>query len=150
MEYTYKSEAKPAMALSIGDKVGIVNGYVGVVTRSDGKEVWRGNNWSKKQRAVLESNRSLAGFRAHYAKTGRCWFDDEEAKRKAKIAWKNARNAITQTLFKALCQGVDARVAGDDLNDALATFGYLGGSERAAFEAGYEAAAILPDKPEAK
>jgi hypothetical protein len=147
LNYTYESKAEPSKALSFGSG-GIVDGYVGVIIRSDGKEVWRSNYYDRKQTAVLQSNRALPGFRQYLKEHGRCWFDAQQAKRQKLKDWKAAYNDVLAKIRTAAVRGVNARVIdGVDLDTGAARHGYLDGPEHAAFAAGYEISAALPPQP---
>jgi hypothetical protein len=147
--YTYASKADKAMALSMDPKVGIINGYAGVVIRSDGQEVWRSGVYRNKASAVLQSNRALPGVRQYLKEHGRDWFDDRQAKHKAQADWKKSRSDTLESLRVATVRGVNARVEGRDHDAEAAQHGYLDGPKLATFTAGYEAAAALPPKPKA-
>lgn len=147
--FTYKSKAEPSTGLTLEDGVRIINGYVGIVVRSDGKEVWRSNQYGRKATAVLQSNRALPGFRQYLKEHGRCWWDVQEAKRQKKREWDKARSALVEGLRNALSRGANARVTGEaDCATAGAKHGYYVDShDFTAFALGYRAAESLPPKP---
>lgn len=149
MTYTYTATTERGQGFTSGMK--LVEGFVGIVKRSDGVEVWRGTLYvgggaSDKRAAQLQANREAPKWRAHLARTGRCYHDEKVEKRNFVKAYKSARKAIHGPLSEALSAGMTAAATnGDNAHCPHAPGTPLAGAWMAGWRAASDAGLSKPE-----
>lgn len=85
---------------------------IGEVVRSDGKVVWASAGYHKPRSALLQANKACAGFTHYLAQNGRCWRDDQDKEKAAKVAYASQQSAVVKRLMNAASDGARAAMAG--------------------------------------
>lgn len=153
--YTYTATTKTGSGFLASGK--LMDGFTGVVVRSDGVEVWRSGKLyggaRGKSAAQLRANRAVGAFRQHYAREGVCWHDQRLAKRATHRAWLKQREALEGALLGAVRAAVRERLNHHPDGTRKADAGpppaeFETPAQWAIYRAAFEAAAALPPEPE--
>lgn len=78
------------------------------IKRSDGVVVWlSGTTFYSREPSRREANEQRRRLEAYLQQNGRCWYDDEQARKAAKKAAADARQALYKRLGHAVTQGIN-------------------------------------------